>query len=160
MTAIDDARARTERAFEAVRRRMRVGAGFVVAAHAGLGAAFGAALAWMGEGGPWMIGVLSILGAAGSGAWAAGRLPAVAAGRLIERRFPECRNVLVTADEILSGELDVSDAARDRVFTRASEIVARIEPVRAAMIKRRVALSSLVILASLSIVGLVWRTLP
>ena len=154
------ARHDTERAFEMVRRRMRVASSFVVAAHGAIGAAFGAALARMGEGGPWTMAILSALAAGGSAAWALGRLPNVAAGLLIERRFPGCRNVLVTADELLTGELEASDSARERVFERAAEVLAGIQPARAALIERRVAASTLVIAASAAAVVMLWRTLP
>ena len=152
-------REQTQRAFDAVRRRAGIGFMFVVAAHAALGAAFGAALAWMGQGGPWAMGVLAVLAAAGSGAWAAGRMPIVAAGNLIERRFPECRNVLVTADELLSGELDASDPAASRVFQRAAEFLSRIDPVSAAAIGPRIAISLAVIAASGAAVVFIWRNL-
>jgi len=154
-----NARDTTRRAFDAVRRRAAIGVMFVVAAHAALGAAFGAVLAWMGQGGPWAMLILALLAAVGSGAWAAGRMPAVPAGSLIERRFPGCRNVLVTADELLSGELDANDAAAARVFQRAADVLARIDPVRAASIGPRIGISVAVIAASAVILVLVWRNL-
>ena len=137
---------------------MRVASMFVVAAHAALGAAFGSLLVWMGEGGPWAMAALAVVAAAMSAAWAAGRLPEVAAGRLIERRFPECRNVLVTAEELLSGALDVSDAAAERVFGRAAAMLARIDAPAAAMTGRRIAASLAVIAASALAIVLLWRT--
>lgn len=142
-----------------MRRRAGIGFAFVVAAHAAVGAAFGAVLAWTGQGGPWAVVALALLAAVGSGAWAAGRTPAVAAGSLIERRFPECRNLLVTADELLAGTLDASDAAAARVFQKAADALARIEPARAASIGPRIGISLAVIAASAAIIVFVWRNL-
>lgn len=152
-------RERTRDAFAAVRRRAGIGFAFVVAAHAAAGGAFGAVLAWMGQGGPWAVIALALLAAAGSGAWAAGRKPAVAAGSLIERRFPECRNLLVTADELLSGTLEASDAAASRVFQKAADALARIDAVRAASVGPRIGLSLAVIAGSAMIILFVWRNL-
>ena len=151
-----DARARTAHAFNALRRRVRVGSAFVVAAHGALGAAFGAALARMGEGGHWPMAVLAAAAATVSALWAAGRLPTVAAGRIIEQRFPDCGNVLVTADELLTGALEASDTAAARVFQRAAELLARIEPARAAAIERRVAASCAAIAASAAVIAWMW----
>lgn len=156
----DGARARTARVFEDVRRRVRVGAAFAVTAHGALGAAFGAALARMGEGGHWPMAALAAVAGMTSALWTAGRLPRVAAGRVIEQRCPGCRNVLVTADELLSGALDASDAAAARVFHRASALVARGEPARAAAIERRVAASCAAIAASAAAIAWMWRTTP
>jgi hypothetical protein len=147
----------TERAFDAVRRRADLGGAFVVAAHGALGAVFGTMLARTGDGGPWSMAILGLLAAAGAAAWEAARRPAVAVGRLIEARFPECGNVLVTADEVLSGALDVNEAAAARVFDRAAAVLATIEPAKAAMILRRTVVSLLVIAASLAYVIKLWR---
>lgn len=127
----DDARVRTGRAFRAVRRRAATAAALGVASHAAFGAVFGTVLAATGDAGPWLTGALVCAGAAASAIWAVLRLPRVEAGRLIERRFPECRNVLVTADEVLAGALDVSSAAAERVFARASATLEGIDVRRA-----------------------------
>ena len=133
---------------------------FVIAANGALGAVFGTLLARSGDGGPWAMAVLAVLGAAGAGAWEAARRPTVAAGRLIEQRFPECGNVLVTADEILCGALEVNDAAAARVFDKAAAALARITPARAARAGRRIGISLLVIAASAAVVVMLWRNLP
>ncbi|MEX2271316.1 MAG: hypothetical protein WD690_07605 [Vicinamibacterales bacterium] len=156
MATTEAAKARTIEAFESVRRRVLVASVFVVTAHGALGAAFGSLLAWIGDGGPWAMAALALVAGAMSAAWAAGRLPAVAAGRLIERRFPECRNVLVTAEELLAGALEATDDAADRVFNRAAAMLARIEPSRAAMVGRRIVASLAVIAASALVIALLW----
>ena len=150
-------RAATEQAFEAVRRRVSIGSNFVIAANGALGAVFGMLLARTGDGGPWTMVILAVLGAFGAAMWEISRMPIVAAGRLIEKRFPEAGNVLVTADELLTGALDVDDAAAARVFDRAAAVLARIDPVRAAMIGRRIAVSLLVIAASAAYIVWLWR---
>jgi hypothetical protein len=163
-TTQQSSRDETRRAFEAVRRRADVGSAFVIAAHGSVGAVFGTMLALTGDGGLWTMGILGVLGAAGAAAWEAARRPAAAAGRMIEARFPECGNVLVTADEVLSGALEVNDAAAARVFDRAAAVLAGIDPLKAAMTARRVTVSLLVIAASLAyIVRLwvkLWRDMP
>src|SRR5688500_14484862 len=116
MDSISSPRARIVDAFSAVQRRVAVASAFLLLAHASLGALFGTLLAALGDGGPWPMVILAALGAAGSAAWTFARLPDVAAGRLIEARFPECRNILITADEVLSGTLAIDDGAADRVF--------------------------------------------
>src|SRR5688572_30118957 len=103
MTMQTGARERTIHAFEAVRRRVYIATVFVVLAQGALGAVFGMLLARVDHTGPWATAILATLGAIASALWAAGRVPETAAGRLIERRFPECRNVLVTAEELLAG---------------------------------------------------------
>ena len=155
-----DARRQTERTFEAVRRRADLGAAFVVGAHGAVGAVFGTMLARTGDGGPWTMAFLGLLGAAGAAAWEAARRPTVAAGRLIETRFPECGNVLVTADEVLTGALEVNEAAAGRVFDRAASVLATIEPLEAAMLPKRASISLLVIAASLAYIVKLWRDLP
>jgi hypothetical protein len=136
---------------------MLVASVFVVIAHGALGAAFGSILGWMGQAGPWSMAGLTVLAGVVSAGWAAGRLPAVAAGRLIERRFPECRNVLVTAEELLSGALEASDQAAERVFARAAEILQRIDAAKAAMVGPRIATSLAVMSASALAIVLLWR---
>lgn len=155
----DVARARTLTAFGIVRRRVRTASIFIVFAHGAAGAVFGLLLAWLGEGSRGTAVALAVVAAAVSAAWAAGRQPAVEAGRLLERRFPGCRNVLVTADELLSGALQASDAATVRVLDRAAAIIATVEPRRAAMLKRRVAMSLAAIAASAAIATVIWRAL-
>ncbi len=159
MGDVPAARMKTERAFEAVRGRVRVADTFAVAAHTSLGAAFGAMLAWMGQGGLWWLIALTGGGALASGLWALARLPVVAAGRVIERRYPECRNVLVTADELLGGSLEASDGAAARVFYRAADLLGRIDAARAASIAPRVAVSALTIVASAVAVVAIARAL-
>ena len=152
------AREQTIQAFETVRRRFILGAVFVVLAQAALGAVFGVLLSRIDHTGPWTTIVLAVLGALASGAWAFGRLPEPAAGRLIERRFPECRNVVVTAEEVLAGSIDSSAEATDRIFARAAEMLARIDAPKAAMAGRRIAVSLAVIIASAVAITLLWRT--
>jgi hypothetical protein len=152
------AREKTIEAFATVRRRFILGAVFVVLAQAALGAVFGMLLARIDRTGPWATGALAVLGALASGAWAFGRLPEPAAGRLIERRFPECRNVVVTAEEVLAGSIESSAEAADRIFTRAADMLARIDAPQAAMAGRRIAVSLAVILASAIAITLLWRT--
>lgn len=152
------ARERTMHAFEAVRRRFIVGAVFVVLAQGALGAVFGMLLARTGDTGPWTKALLAVLGAMASAAWAFGRLPEPAAGRLIEQRFPQCRNVIVTAEEVLSGSIDASAEAAERIFTRAADMLARIDAPQAAMAGRRIAVSLAVIAASAAAITLLWRT--
>lgn len=159
MVDVPAARMKTQRAFDTVRSRVRVADTFAVAAHASLGAAFGAMLAWMGQGGIWWLMPLIAGGAAGSGLWALARLPVVAAGRVIERRFPECRNVLVTADELLEGSLEASDGSAARVFHRAADLLGRIDLARAARIAPRVGVSALTIFASALVVLAISRAL-
>ena len=154
------AREQTERAFAMVRRRADLGSAFVIAAHASLGAVFGTMLARTGDGGPWTMAILGVLGALGAAAWEAARRPGVAVGRVIEARFPECGNVLVTADEVLAGTLEVNEAAAARVFDRAAAVLAGIDPLEAALIVRRVTISLLVMAASLAYVVKLWRDLP
>lgn len=151
------AREHTVAAFETVRRRVNMASAFVVIAHAALGAAFGAALGWYGGSPPWVRLLLAAVAAAASGAWAFGRRPEVAAGRLIERRHPECRNVLVTAEELLSGSLDTSGAAAERVFHRAAEMLRQIDARRAAAVETRIALSLAVTAVCASLVYWLWR---
>lgn len=152
------ARERTVHAFEAVRRRVIVGATFVVLAHAALGAVFGMLLARTDETGPWTRVALAAFGALGSALWAISRLPDPAPGRLIERHFPQCRNVIVTAEEVLAGSIESSTDAADRIFTRAADMLARIDAPRAAMAGRRIAVSLAVIAASAVAVVFLWRT--
>lgn len=153
-----EARERTIQAFAGVRRRVILGAVFVVMAQAALGAVFGTLLARTGDTGPWTRALLAALGALASAAWAASRLPEPAPSRLIERRFPECRNVLVTAEELLSGSIDASGEAGDRIFARAADMLARIDAPRAAMAGRRIAISLAVIAASAVAITLLWPT--
>jgi hypothetical protein len=156
--ASERARTRTMQAFEAVRRRARLGSAFVVAAHGALGAAFGTALARMGDGGPWAMASLAIVAGIISAGWSAGRLPVVAAGRVIEARYPNCRNVLVTAEELLSGELEVNAQAAERVFERAAGLLDGIDAPAAARVGPRIAASAAVIAASTAIILWFWRT--
>lgn len=157
MDAVSSPRARIVDTFGAVRRRVAVTSAFLLLAHGALGALFGTLLASIGEGGPSAMAVLGALGAAGSAAWTFARLPDVAAGRLIERRFPECRNVFITADEVLSGTLDVDDAAAERVFARAAETLGRIDTSRVVAVGTSVALSLAVAAASAVGIALIWR---
>jgi len=103
------------------------------------------------------MGALTVVAGLLSAGWAAGRLPAMAAGRLIERRFPECRNVLVTAEELLSGALDATDQAAERVFARAAEVLERIDAAKAAMAGPRIAASLAVMAASALAIVWLWR---
>ena len=151
------ARERTLHAFETVRRRVVIGAVFVVLAHAALGAVFGVLLARTGEPNAWTTVALAIVGATASAVWAAGRLPDPAPGRVIEQYFPQCRNVILTAEEVLSGSIEASAEAADRIFTRAAEMLARIDAPRAAMAGRRIAISLAVIAASAVAIVLLWR---
>lgn len=154
----DAARERTVHAFETVRRRVLIGATFVVLAQAALGAVFGMVLARTGETGPWTRVALAVIGAIASAAWAIGRLPDPAPGRLIERRFPQCRNVILTAEEVLAGSIESSTDAAERIFTRAADMLARIDAPQAAMAGRRIAVSLAVIAASAVAITLLWQT--
>ena len=154
----EGARERTMRAFEAVRRRVILGAAFVVLAQAALGAVFGMVLARTGETGPWTRVALAVIGGLASAAWAIGRLPDPAPGRLIEQRFPQCRNVIVTAEEVLAGSIESSPDAAERIFTRAADMLARIDAPQAAMTGRRIAVSLAVIAASAAAIVLLWGT--
>lgn len=154
----DTARERTMQAFEAVRRRVVVGAAFVVLAQAALGAVFGMLLARTDDTGPWTKVALAVIGGMASAAWAFGRLPEPAPGRLIEQRFPQCRNVIVTAEEVLAGSIESSADATDRIFTRAAGMLARIDAPRAAMAGRRIAVSVAVIAACAAAIVFLWRT--
>lgn len=151
------ARERTLHAFEAVRRRVMLGATFVVLAHAALGAVFGMLLARTDDTGTLTRVALAVLGAIASTLWAVGRLPEPAPGRLIEQYFPQCRNVIVTAEEVLAGSIESSAGAADRIFTRAADMLASIDAPRAAMAGRRVAVSLAVIAASAVAIVLLWR---
>jgi hypothetical protein len=153
----DAARERTLHAFEAVRRRVVLGAIFVVLAHAALGAVFGMLLARTDETGAVTRAALALLGAIASALWAIGRLPEPAPGRLIEQHFPQCRNVIVTAEEVLAGSIESSAGATDRIFTRAADMLARIDAPRAAMAGRRIAVSLAVIAASAVAIVFLWR---
>ena len=151
------ARERTAEAFRSVRRRSWLTSACLVAAHAALGALFGTLLAWLGDGSRWALGVLSVLGAAGSAAWTLARLPDVSAGRLIERRFPACRNVVITADEVLSGALAVTEPAAGRVFERAAGMLGGVDVRNAVPVWRAVSLSLVVVAASAAVIALIWR---
>ena len=154
---VTSARARTAGAFASVRRRSRLTSACLVVAHAALGALFGTLLAWLGDGGRWAMGVLGVLGAAGSAAWTLARLPGVSAGRLIERRFPACRNVFITADEVLSGALAVTEPAAERVFERAAGMLGHVDVRKAVPVWRVVGLGLAVIAASAAVITLIWR---
>ena len=149
-----EARAKTGRAFRAVRRRAAAAAAFRVSAHAAFGAVFGTILAVTGDAGPWLTGALAVAGAAASALWAGMRLPRVEPGRLIERRFPECRNVLITADEVMAGALDVPEAAAERVFARASATLDGIDARRAVDLAG--AASRAVLAAAASTAAVIW----
>ncbi|MDQ3070195.1 MAG: hypothetical protein M3R55_10760 [Acidobacteriota bacterium] len=151
-------RDRTVDAFEAVRRLASIGSTCEVIAHGALGAAFGSILAWSGGAGTLLMGALTLAGALISAAWAAGRLPAVAAGRMIERRYPECRNVLVTAEELLAGTLEADAPSTDRVFQRAADMLTRIDAHRASGAARRVAVSVAVTSACAAVIVALWRS--
>ncbi|MDQ3169090.1 MAG: hypothetical protein M3Q55_02990 [Acidobacteriota bacterium] len=151
-------RARIVDTFGAVRRRVAITSAFLLLAHGALGALFGTVLAAAGDGGPWAMAVLAALGAAGSAAWTFVRLPDVAAGQLIERRFHDCRNVFITADEVLSGALEVNDTAADRVFARAADMLVRIDTSNVVAVGPRVAISLAVAAASAVCIALIWRT--
>lgn len=143
-----DARARTGDALHAVRRRAAAAAALRVTSHAAFGAVFGTVLAATGDAGPWLTGALAAAGAAAAALWAGARLPRVEAGRLIERRFPDCRNVLVTADEVLTGALDVPAAAAERVFARAAMTLDGIDVRRAVDLARPASRAVLAVAAS------------
>ena len=157
MTGLSPARARIVEAFGSIRRRAAIVSAFLIVAHGALGALFGTLLAWSGGSGAWGMGILAILAAAGSAAWTLARLPAVAAGRLLEQRFPECRNVFITADEVLDGTLDVNETAAERVFARAAGMLAEIDTSRAVAVGRRVTISLAVTAASAAVITMIWR---
>src|SRR5688500_242420 len=137
MDGTSSPRARIVHAFGVVRRRVAITSGLLLFAHGALGALFGTLLAAIGGGGLVAMALLAALGAAGSAAWTSARLPDVAPGRLIERRFPDCRNVFITADEVLSGALDVDDAAAERVFARAAGMLERVDAPSVVAVGRR-----------------------
>lgn len=152
-----DARAKTGRAFQVVRRRAAVAAVFRVVMHGAFGAVFGTLLAATGDAGPWLTGALAFAGAAAAALWAGVRLPRVEAGQLIERRFPECGNVLITADEVLAGALDVTAAAADRVFARAASVLDGIDARRAVDLAGPASRALLATAASAAVVIWIWR---
>lgn len=157
MASASAGRARTAAAFDGVRRRAAVAQACRVVSHGALGAVFGALLALTGDATPWLIAALAAAGAGGAAAWVAVRLPRVDAGRLIERRFPECRNVLITADEVLGGTLDVTDAAAERVFTRATETLDRIDARRAVGLAGPVAVAGVTVVSAAAAVVYICR---
>lgn len=157
MDGISSSRARIVDVFGTVRRRVAIASGFLLFAHGALGALFGTLLAWIGGSGPWAMAALAAFGAAGSMAWTFARLPDVAPGRLIEGRFPDCRNVFITADEVLSGALAVDDAAAERVFARAAGMLARIDASSAVAVGTRAAVSLAVVAASAIGIVLIFR---
>lgn len=151
-----EARAIIDSAFRDVRRRAACVAVFRVASHAAFGAVFGTLLALTGDAAPWSMALLAVVGAVASALWTGVRLPGVDAGRAIERRFPECRNVLITADEILLGSLDATGAAADRVFTRAAETLAGIDARRAVGVAGPLASALLALAASAAVIMWAW----
>ena len=157
MTSLSPSRARIVEAFGSIRRRAAVASAFLVVAHGALGALFGTLLAWSGDSGPWAMAMLAGLAAAGSAAWTLARLPAVAAGRLLEQHFPECRNVFITADEVLDGTLDVNETAAERVFARAAGMLSDIDTSSAVAVGNRVTISLAVTAASAAAIALIWR---
>lgn len=140
-----------------VRRRAAVAAFFGVAMHGAFGAVFGTLLAATGDGGPWLTGALALAGAAAAALWAGARLPRVEAGQLIERRFPACGNVLITADEVLAGALEVSAPAADRVFARAASMLDGIDARRAVGLAGPASRALLAAAASAAAVIWIWR---
>ena len=102
--------------------------------------------------------IVAVVVAAVAGVLRRSRIRRAAIVRALEHAEPSFRNVLVTASELVSGELAASPLVRDRVFSDAAAI-ARAVDLRRALPSRHVVHAAIIACLVWSIAGVsMWRS--
>lgn len=121
-----------EEVLSAVRRRLAMRSALEAVMTGAAGAAVIAlVLRWIGAGTWWTLGAMVGAAMAVGGLWfaiAPGKRTRAAAARAIERARPDCRNVVITAEEILRDRSRIQPWIGERVFADAVSHAAAVDP--------------------------------